>query len=1068
MPVIRFPRFRHNSRSSSRRDSSSHASAPDPSANDTQAQAQAQAPPPSFNHAPLPHPDTGYGSAFMPPPPPPFIMLSQPPPPSSPPPLPVPMQYLIYVPVMQPRPRRVEFAGSRQGDLFCDSPEPMLDADQEKLRSAPNPDSVLHEQFRGVHTPPPPPPPPPKPNPMRFDKAGGAVPSGRPDGDLAHAGPQQPDRVARFGPRNPPPPADPSTAGPHHARHNIPPPSIAPQGNDPRSHQRQRKHVFSPPRSSVVQFNPDDQDNSTSARPANADNDWSEMYVDAVPVPVHGAPTDSAASAVPYDPIRTSFVGQPGDQRPPYGPSFVPTSGFPAPANQFAAGMRPQSHPTDFRNDTAGPSSVPLNAPRPRYPLNHVLHSALQPESLNSGSNPVPASSLLAVDTTPFQAHTPIEEIYTSGVACVVEDVEDMGFPRDLSPPPRPTLPPWHLAPEGSTLGLHEGEIVETVLTNNMAVAVRSQGTEPGSLSSLGSELSEFPLLRPPAAVSPTMPEAVRRREETREFLRSASATPKRMNPGVVPEEEAEERTPEEPRPDERVSEEHSPEQRGVKPPELETSTLLEREPEAPQAEEEGPEVSVTPSSRSGSRNSTGPVHTGNVEGFHFTVVPPTTVASTDSSLEMRSPPSFQEPVPNGTTVTPEAPRISDTLSPSLGSRSPTKSPLLRKGNPAPRTPRPSPKAPQPAPKAPVSTPFSAAPGPRPTPSPSEQTKVANSSCFLTPDLGKSPSTRTGYMSSTVVSPTDPSRFTQRSFKSQHLTATPSEDFQGFGEGYKAKCKGFPRSAPSPAAFSEDWCGYHSGLAGDVGNTPGWLDTSIDAYPVFGPSLASPNLLFSRENRAPGATKHACLRAADGVNDQSYHMQILARCCIIEVTRMSETFDKCGTLSSGILASAKTIYGHLREALSSMLQSLRQELEPVDENTSAEISWHDRHADTLAAVHRALTRVMLLTEELPRADKIREHLKSAKARADRLNYLTPKLKDSVDRMTMLRLRATLLAKQEQAKNAARTEEARRGMFQSLMDRQKSERDEIRQQMRRLRRARHHSESDDEVSSLASE
>ncbi|KIK78231.1 hypothetical protein PAXRUDRAFT_338075 [Paxillus rubicundulus Ve08.2h10] len=123
-----------------------------------------------------------------------------------------------------------------------------------------------------------------------------------------------------------------------------------------------------------------------------------------------------------------------------------------------------------------------------------------------------------------------VEEIFTEGTAPIPEGQE---LPRDQSPFPRPTMPPREIAGEHKALGLHDGDIVETVIINDIpfTALVRSP-KDAGTMDSLSSgttTLTDMVLLEP-AEVNPSdTPVQWKVREEIRVCLKATSTSPGKM-----------------------------------------------------------------------------------------------------------------------------------------------------------------------------------------------------------------------------------------------------------------------------------------------------------------------------------------------------------------------------------------------------------------------------------------------------------------------------------------------------------------------------------------------------------
>ncbi|KAF9235246.1 hypothetical protein BU15DRAFT_64997 [Melanogaster broomeanus] len=107
-----------------------------------------------------------------------------------------------------------------------------------------------------------------------------------------------------------------------------------------------------------------------------------------------------------------------------------------------------------------------MNAPRPGYPPVEILVDGNVQTWPNILPGVDPARSTDASQGSSGRlSSTTVEDIFTSATAPIPEGEE---FPRDQSPPPAPTLPPWDLIDEDNSLGLHDGDIIETTIVDGV------------------------------------------------------------------------------------------------------------------------------------------------------------------------------------------------------------------------------------------------------------------------------------------------------------------------------------------------------------------------------------------------------------------------------------------------------------------------------------------------------------------------------------------------------------------------------------------------------------------------
>ncbi|KAF8845905.1 hypothetical protein BDN67DRAFT_1363 [Paxillus ammoniavirescens] len=97
-----------------------------------------------------------------------------------------------------------------------------------------------------------------------------------------------------------------------------------------------------------------------------------------------------------------------------------------------------------------------------------------------------------------------------------------------------------------------------------------------------------------------------------------------------------------------------------------------------------------------------------------------------------------------------------------------------------------------------------------------------------------------------------------------------------------------------------------------------------------------------------------------------------------------------------------------------------------------------------------MKKVSGLLSGFPHGDRVGSYLASVCAVAERLDYLTRKLEDSMDRIIYLRLASQLKAKNTAIRKAKIAEEARRETFKTFSDRKKMETEGLRQRMNQLK------------------
>ncbi|KIK97174.1 hypothetical protein PAXRUDRAFT_31948 [Paxillus rubicundulus Ve08.2h10] len=178
-----------------------------------------------------------------------------------------------------------------------------------------------------------------------------------------------------------------------------------------------------------------------------------------------------------------------------------------------------------------------------------------------------------------------------------------------------------------------------------------------------------------------------------------------------------------------------------------------------------------------------------------------------------------------------------------------------------------------------------------------------------------------------------------------------------------------------------------------------------------------------------------------------FNLGVLARQCLRDVGTMAMAFARCNMLSSEAFDSARSAYTSLSLALTATLGPMDRQVDMnIDLTDGCQLSWRDRYEGTVASMHRTMNRVSSLLNEFPRGDRIRRHLASVSTVTERLNYLTRKLEDSMDRIIYLRLASQLKASITAIRKAKITEEARRKTFKSFSERKKLEMEDIRQRM----------------------
>ncbi|KAF8845913.1 hypothetical protein BDN67DRAFT_1452 [Paxillus ammoniavirescens] len=530
-----------------------------------------------------------------------------------------------------------------------------------------------------------------------------------------------------------------------------------------------------------------------------------------------------------------------------------------------------------------------------------------------------------------------VEETFTNGAAPVPAA---QGLPRDRSPPPRPTVPPWGVVGERNVLGSHDGDVVETVVINGVPVSAFRRSPKHAdtmdSLSSGTSTLSNMVLLELPTVNPSDSPEQRKAREEIRAYLRSANTPTHVASHETVGMEEPKRK---EPKGKERARDEPIAEQSSA--PSL-SAPEFQR-----QNDTEDPAYASSSTMRFYVRK-TGPTTRGIIIN-----VPPMIAASSADSLHPFSPKQSQTP------QQPDTPSVPPTA------RTPKETQNESSVHYCPQAPNLMPKSPPPT--------QAEAHARRRTQTQSTQ--------YLTPPETPHRTPRSGSQASLLLRRSD-----------EDLPAAPEEHVQTVAQEANE----------------------------------------------------------SRES----------VEADEFEADLRYNLGVLARQCLREAETMNTAFARCNTLSSEALNSARSAHTSLSMALTATLGPLDREVDTnIDLTDNHQLSWRDRYEGTVASMHRAMNRVLGLLNGFPRGDRIRRYLASVSSVAERLNYLTRKLEDSIDRITYIRLASQLKAKSTAFRKANITEEARRETFQAFSDRKKMDIEGIRQRMNQLEGQRRAPRSD---------
>ncbi|KIJ15665.1 hypothetical protein PAXINDRAFT_11778 [Paxillus involutus ATCC 200175] len=593
-----------------------------------------------------------------------------------------------------------------------------------------------------------------------------------------------------------------------------------------------------------------------------------------------------------------------------------------------------RDQPTSLPHPASMYSFIPPHRMTNQYSYQRAYHRSAEAELTEPARADAASRSASRLSST-------VEGIFTDGAAPVPAG---QGLPRDQSLPPRPTMPPWEVVGERNVLGLHGGDIVETVIINGVPVtALRCSPKHAGTMNSLSSgtsTLSSMVLLELPAVNPLDSPEQRKAREEISAYLR-ATNTPAHVV--FFPSHEAddmEEPKRKEPKGKERARDEPIAEQSSA--PSLSAPEYQRQD------DTEDPAHHASSSTMKSYVRKTGPT----ARGIRINV-PPMMATSSADLLHLLSPKQSQTP---REPVTPSVPPTAHT---------PKETQNESSIHYHPQAPNLMPMSPPPTRAEPHA----------------RRRSQTQSTEYLTPPETPQRTSRSGSQASSLLRRSD-----------EDLPATPEEHVQ---------------TVPQEANESRE-------------------SVEADEFEA----------------------------------DLRFNVGVLARQCLREAETMTTAFARCNTLSSEALDSARSTHVLLSMALTATLGPLGREVDVnIDLTDNHQLSWRDRYEGMVASMHRTMNRVSGLLNEFPRGDRIRRHLASVSAVAERLDYLTRKLEDSIDRITYIRLASQLKAKHTAIRKSNITEEARRETFQTFSHGENMEIEGLRQRMNQLEARRRAQRSD---------
>ncbi|KAF8845906.1 hypothetical protein BDN67DRAFT_1342 [Paxillus ammoniavirescens] len=541
-----------------------------------------------------------------------------------------------------------------------------------------------------------------------------------------------------------------------------------------------------------------------------------------------------------------------------------------------------------------------------------------------------------------------IEEIFTNGAAPVPAGQEL----------PRPTMPPWEVVGERNALGLHDGDIVETVVINGIpfTALIRSPkhaGTMD-SLSSGSSTLSDMVLLELPEVNPSDTPAQRKVREEMRACLRAASTSLRNMVLHSSHEaDDMEEPKGKEPKGKERARDEPITEEFSA--PSIST-------PESQrQNDTENPfhASSSTMKFYVRKRQSTG----STTRSFVINIVPPTTVASSANSLHSLSPEHSQTLAPPCTPASPQTAR--ETHEESLANYPPqTQNSMLQQVSPL-------------STQAKVHTP------------PQEQSQLRTQ--YLTPETHQCAprsglplfATDSEIGNDRLFTPAEQAKYDYlsriSSWGGSSGVGTPSMSgrtiigspcSRGSHSVYATPLSGRGDStvvgSPAQLVMSPEQMQDGFTVKQNLRKTEMEKETQPSTKFLATAAPQASLLLRRFDEDPPTAPEEHVRTAAEETNnsrnsveadefeaDLRFNVGVLARQCLREAETMTTAFAKCTVLSSEALDSARSAHTLLLMTLTATLDPLDREVDTnIDLTDDHQLSWRDRYEGTVAAMHR--------------------------------------------------------------------------------------------------------------------
>ncbi|KIJ15666.1 hypothetical protein PAXINDRAFT_155635 [Paxillus involutus ATCC 200175] len=607
-----------------------------------------------------------------------------------------------------------------------------------------------------------------------------------------------------------------------------------------------------------------------------------------------------------------------------------------------------------------------------------------------------------------------VEEIFTDGAAPVPAGQE---LPRNKSPP-RPTMPPWELVGESNALGLHDRDIVETVVINGIPfTALRRSPKHAGTMNSLSSgtsTLSDMVLLELPEVNPSDTPAQRKVRDEMRAFLRAVSTSLRNM---VL---------------------HSSHETDGMEEPKGEEPKGKERARDEPIAEQSSaPSLSAPESQRQ--NNAENPFHASSStmkfyvrkrQSTGSTIVPPSTACAPNETREESS-----------ANYPPQTQNLMLQQVPPLSTQAEVHTPPQAQSRL--RTQYLTPEAHQRAPRSglPLFATNSETGHDRLF-APAEQAKYDYLS-RISP-WGGSSGVGTPSMSERTIIGSPCGR------GSHSVYATPS------GGGGDSTVVGSPvQLVMSPKQMPDGFT-----VKQNLGKTEMEKETQPSTK-FLAAAAPQASLLLGRSDQDPLATPKGHVETVPQEANESresveanlrFNVDVLARQCLREAETMTmalhQAFARCDTLSSEALDSARSTHVSLSMALTATLGPLSREVDMnIDLTDNHQLSWRDRYEEMVASMHRAINRASGLLNEFPRGDRVGGHLASVSAVAERLDYLTRQLEIA---LTIFAWPLSLNPRILPIRKAKIAEEARRETFQTFSDRKKMETEGLRQRMNQLK------------------